>query len=149
MITDKLSNAHLYENINKRIQQAFKYLKETDFSKMTTGKYAIQGDELFAIVNEYETKPAEGSYPEVHKKYIDIQYMVSGCELIGYAPFCDAQIVDDYNEENDIAFFQEETDFFKLEEGMFAIFFPDDLHMPGIIAQKAIDVKKIVMKVRV
>jgi YhcH/YjgK/YiaL family protein len=149
MIIDKLSNANLYSSLGERISRAFAYLKQTDFTKTELGKYEIDGDNIFVLVNEYKTKDASEGKLETHRKYIDVQFVAQGSELMGYAPFNSQQITDYYNEQNDITFFEGDKSFVKVDEGMFAIFFPADLHMPGIKVEESAYVKKIVIKVKV
>ena len=86
MIIDKLSNTHLYSGFGERINKAFTYLKETDFSNMEIGKHEIDGENIFALVNEYNTKDESEGKLEAHKKYIDVQFVAKGSELMGYAP---------------------------------------------------------------
>ncbi len=68
---------------------------------------------------------------------------------MGYAPIENQDVINEYNEQNDITFFEGERSFTKVEAGMFAIFFPNDLHMPGINVGDSEFVKKIVIKVKV
>jgi len=149
MIIDKLSNAHLYSGLGERINKSFAYLKETDFSKIELGKYEIDGDDIFALVNEYKTKDESEGKLEAHKKYIDVQYVAKGTELMGYAPLKNQKVIDEYNEQNDITFFSGEKTFTQVDEGMFAIFFPTDVHLPGIKVNEKSFVKKVVIKVKV
>jgi len=149
MIIDKLSNSQLYSTLGERINKVFAYLKQTDFSNMEIGKYEIDRDNIFALVNEYNTKDESEGKLEAHKKYIDVQFVAKGRELMGYAPLENQKNINEYNEQNDIIFFEGEKSFIKVEEGMFAIFFPNDLHMPGINVEKSEFVKKIVIKVKV
>ena len=149
MIIDKLSNSHLYSSLGERINIALAYLKQTDFSKTESGRYDIDGDNIFALVNEYTTKDESDGKLEAHKKYIDVQFVAKGCELMGYAPINNQKVINEYNEQNDITFFEGERSFTKVYEEMFAIFFPTDLHMPGIKVQKSEYVKKVVIKVKV
>jgi len=148
MIIDKIENAHTYKNIGERISKSFEYIKSTDLKTLPAGKYTIDGENIFALVSEYKTKSEQEGKLEAHKKYIDVQYVISGEELMGYAPFGGQRILDQYKEENDIVFFTGDKSFTKVSEGMFAIFFPEDVHMPGISTGKISDVKKLVIKVR-
>jgi YhcH/YjgK/YiaL family protein len=149
MIIDKLSNSHLYSKHGTKLLQAFDYLEKNDFSKIQPGKYEIEGDNIFAIVNEYQTKNESEGKPESHKKYIDVQYVFKGSELMGYAQTGDQEIIEIYNEKNDITFYCGECSFIKLDAGMFAIFFPGEVHLPGIkIGEKSL-VKKVVVKIKV
>ena len=149
MIIDKLTNSQLYSGLGERIDKAFAYLKETDFSNKELGKYDINGENIFALVNEYNTKDESEGKLEAHKKYIDVQFVAKGSELMGYAPLVNQKIIDEYNEQNDITFFSGEKSFTQVNEGMFAIFFPTDIHLPGIKVNEKEYVKKVVIKVKV
>lgn len=149
MIIDKLSNATLYSGLSEGIDRAFSYLHNTNFNEVPPGKYEIDGDNVFVIVSEYQTKDESEGKPESHKKYIDVQFAVKGSELIGYAPLVNQEISEPYNEENDIIFYKTKCSFLELSEGMFAIFYPDDIHLPGIKVGEKILVKKVVVKIKV
>lgn len=149
MIIDKLSNSHLYSGLGERINKAFAYLKETDFSEIESGKYEIDGDNIFALINEYNTKDQSEGKLEAHKKYIDVQFVAKGRELMGYAPLSNQKVIDEYNDQNDITFFSGEKSFTQVDEGMFAIYFPTDVHLPGIKVKETAIVKKVVIKVKV
>lgn len=148
MIIDKIQNSGQYENLHAGFAKAFDFIRKTDFSKLADGKYEIDGDNIFAMVQEYNTKDREIAKLEGHRKYIDIQYIHSGAELIGVASLKDQAIISD-DHGKDLAFYEGEASFIKIEPEMFAIFFPQDLHMPGIKVTNANQVKKIVIKVRV
>lgn len=148
MVTDTLENYRLYTGLNENIKKALEYLATTNFDDMPTGKYTVVEEEIFAIVNEFETKDKIDCEPEAHVKFIDIQYIVKGIELFGYAPLLGRVPVVDYNEENDVAFYREEMTYLKLEAGMFIIFYPTDIHQPEVRAFEPMIVKKVVMKVR-
>ena len=148
MIIDKIENAHLYKNISERINKSFEYIRTTDLKNLPAGRYPIDGENIFALVSEYKTKPEPDGKLEAHKKYIDVQYVISGEELMGYVPLGNQQILETYKEENDIVFYTGDKSFTKVSEGMFAIFFPEDVHVSGISSGKISDVKKLVIKVR-
>jgi YhcH/YjgK/YiaL family protein len=149
MIIDKIENSHLYKNISERISKSFEYIKTTDLKNLPPGKYPIDGENIFALISEYKTKSEPEGKLEAHKKYIDVQYVISGEELMGYVPVGNQQILEPYKEDNDIVFFTGDKSFTKVSAGMFAIFFPEDVHMPGIASGKSSTVKKLVIKVRI
>ncbi|MDB5246803.1 MAG: hypothetical protein JWQ40_1197 [Segetibacter sp.] len=149
MVTDTLKNAWLYEGLNNRFTTAFNYLKETDFSTVEKGKYAVDGDEIFAIVNEFETKSKTECQLEAHKKHIDIQYIISGTELFGYTPLIDQQPSIAYDEMKDVAFYEAEVSYLALKAGMFIIFYPTDLHRPEVRVNEPATVKKVVVKIKI
>lgn len=149
MIIEKLENINHYKNIGNDIRKAFDFLLNTDMANLNEGKHDIDGEDIFALVSNYNTKNREDCFPEAHKKYIDVQYVAEGEELVGYAPLNGQKIKEDYKEEKDFMLFDTEPSFIKFEKGMFAVFYPCDLHMPGIKAGCSSHVKKIVIKVRV
>lgn len=150
MVLDTINNAHRYYGLGPRFVRAFEYLASTDFHALEKGKYEIEGDELFAIVNEYDTVDPSGEQMESHKKYIDIQYIVKGAELIGH-DFLRQQIPSKaYSETEDYMLFAEKPAFFtRLDQHHFAIFFPTDLHMPNLRIDQPAAVKKVVIKLAV
>lgn len=148
MILDNIKNSALYENIHPRFIKAFEYLHHTNFTETPNGTYHIDGENIFAIVQEYYTKDKSTAKLEAHKKYIDIQFMYSGTELMG-VNLLENQIPVINDPEKDLAFYDDKASFVKLEQEMFAIFFPHDLHMPGIQILQPENVKKIVIKVKV
>lgn len=147
MIFDRIENAHLYTALGSRIAKAFEYLQTADFTRLAPGRYDIDGDNLFAMVNAYETKERDECELEGHRQYIDLQFMVEGSELIGYAPLSNQLLSVKQVSEEDCQFFQGEASFILLEEGMFALLLPADLHMPCIRASHE-RVKKVVVKIR-
>lgn len=149
MILDKLDNAHRYLCHNKLFEKAFEYLANLDDDNLEIGKIEIQGDDIFAMINKYETKDINSCLLEAHEKYIDIQYIISGTELVGYVPLEGQTPTKPYNEDKDVVFYNEEVSLFKLEEKMFAIFFPTDLHMPCIKEHAGQWVTKVVVKIKV
>lgn len=147
MILDTLQNAHLYYGLGTRFITAFEYLKQTDFEKVEKGKYEI-GEDIFAIVNEYDTVDTAGELMESHRKYIDVQYIVKGAELVGHDFLQEKTPSRAYDEAADYMLFAEQPVFFsRLDQGNFAVFFPSDLHMPNIKIDEPVAVKKVVIKI--
>ena len=148
MIVDKTDNLKLYTHLGSKFQKAFTFITDPELMLLDNGKYEIDGDNVFALVSEYKTKDELDGKLEAHRKYIDIQFMAKGTELIGYAPFNKQELITEYNEEKDIVFFNGDRSFIKMEQGMFAVLFPYELHMPGIKSSMRKDVKKVVIKVK-
>lgn len=149
MIIDSLENVKHYRNLSEKIKKAFEFLEEIDFEAIEPGRYNVEGDEIFALVSEYNTKIPSDVLPEAHERHIDIQYMVKGEEIMGYAPLEDQDVIEPYNAESDIVFYQSEWSNVKVSEGMFIVFFPTDIHAPGIMIDEQKPVKKVVVKVLV
>lgn len=147
MILDSIKNAHLYTGVSERIALGLKYLQETDLSKLEPGKYEIDGTNVYAAVSAYDTKPVEQGKFEAHKKYIDIQYIVSGEENMYYAYISEMKEATEYNETKDVLFYTGKGDPLTVKAKHFAIFFPEDVHMPNIAINEPTAVKKVVVKV--
>lgn len=149
MIADSLKNAHLYYGLSEGIKTGLEFLQNNDFSKLVPGKYEIAGSTVFALVQSYESKPIENGKWEAHKKYIDIQYVFSGIEKMGYAVVNKLKVTQEYNEAQDCHLFEGEGSFITASANSFLIFYPDDAHMPCIAKDTPIQVKKVVVKVPV
>jgi YhcH/YjgK/YiaL family protein len=150
MIIDFISNANRYKTLGERITKALNYLQTTDLITLEKGTYNIEGDNVFAIVNEYETVHVDAEQMEAHKKYIDVQYVAEGTENIGHSFLQHQTPSTAYDDEKDFMLFAEYPDFYStLTKGMFAIFYPTDLHMPGVHLHNSCTVKKIVIKIKI
>jgi YhcH/YjgK/YiaL family protein len=149
MVIDTLENCTRYETLHPRFKAAFDFLKRPGIDATPVGRLELDGALLFALTQAYETKPIQEGRLEAHKKYIDIQFVVSGEEFIGYAPLNNQAVAKPFDAEKDIAFYDGEAWFTLLRKGMFAIFFPQDAHLPGRYTEKTAQVKKIVLKIAV
>ncbi len=147
MIIDYIRNANMYTCLGERMEIALKYLQENDFSHFEPGKYMIEGNNVFALVQQYETRLMENMQWEGHRKYIDIHYVVEGVERIGYALLEDMKVIHEYSEESDGFSAEGDGIFLTMKCGMFIILTPDDIHMPGIVVDKPQLIKKVVMKI--
>ena len=113
------------------------------------GRHELDGDKVFALVQQYQTKPlAEGKW-EAHRKYIDVQYVAAGVEKIGWAPVSRLKVTELYDETKDVAFYTGKGDFVTVPAGWFVILFPEDAHMPSIAVDAPSPVTKVVVKVKV
>ena len=148
MIIDRIALYEKYHKLDSEVYKALEYLHTTDFQNIITGRHDIEEDSIFALINDYKTKPVIDGLFEAHRKYIDVQYVASGSELIGYAPLSNQVVTKSYDEEQDYALFEGSASYIRLDQGMFAIFSPDDLHMPGV-DEVSRDVRKVVVKVKV
>ena len=148
MIKDSLVNAEKYYNLSAGIKKTFLYIKENDLQSMADGKYMIDGAKLYINVNTYTTK--DSADWEVHKKYIDVQYIISGEEKIG---ICNKEICTDkisYDKDRDIEFFDGDGgDFITMKTGDFMVIFPDEIHKPGMKLNSNSRMKKAVIKLAV
>ncbi len=150
MILDTLMNTSRYEAMHPGFKGAFAFMKEAVKTLPEEGRYDIDGDKVYALVQRYETVPVEETKWEAHKKFIDIQFIIKGTEIIGWDTIENLPEGTVFNEEKDCYVFRGEnaTDL-KLEDGTFAIFWPEDLHKPKEQFEKSSDVYKIVVKIAV
>ena len=150
MVLDIIENRALYATLSPRIETALDFLGKTDFTTMEPGRYDIDGEKVFALVQEYQTIPRSEGKWECHREYIDVQYMAEGKEEIGFGVSEKMKILTDYNPEDDIAFLQGTGDFATLTAGSFGIFWPVDAHQPKIApGNKPGPVKKVVIKIKI
>lgn len=147
MIIDTLKNAGLYQALGVNIGKALDYLAATDFSAVEPGRYDLDGDNLFALVQRYDTKPHEKGVWEAHRRYIDVQYVASGIETMGYAHIDDLSETQAYSAEKDYLLLAGAGDFVTVRAGVFVVFFPQDAHMPCLTCKSASSVQKVVVKV--
>ena len=151
MILDKIENANLYKHIHSKIDVALKYIQKTNFYELENGKYDVQGTEVYAIVKEYETQEVNNntvSELEAHKQFIDLHYIIKGGELMGVTTLAGQKPVKLYDESEDYSLYKEPYDLITVNQGMFTIFFPDDLHIPEIKLNNISKVKKVIIKVK-
>lgn len=151
MLTSKLAIADKYDYLGEKFKKGYEFLRTADLKNLPLGRVEIDGDALFASVQEYTTLAADSCKFEAHNKYFDIQYVVEGEEQFGYAKRADLTEETPYNETDDIVFFVEpaESGSILLTAGDCAVVAPDDAHKPRCIAGSACKVRKIVLKVRV
>lgn len=151
MIVDHINNISRYRGMDKALIRAFDFFDLTNFENLEIGTHEIKGKDLFCIVSEEKTNEVINTSLEAHKKYIDIHYIISGSELIGFALKSNQRVLNEYDSERDYALYDGDMSLIKMNRGMFAIFYPDDLHMPGITDASSIkdNVKKLVMKIKI
>lgn len=148
MVHDHLSHASEYFNLSQGIRTALEYLARTDLSALAVGRHAVDGDSVFALVSDYETRRPADAFWEAHRRHVDVQFVVRGRERIGYANL-DRFEADPYDVERDLTVARgEASGFATVGAGEFVILFPNDVHMPGLQLDGPTPVRKVVVKVR-
>ncbi|MBP3669389.1 MAG: YhcH/YjgK/YiaL family protein [Bacteroides sp.] len=146
MVIDKIENLEKYASLNPLFAQAIEFLKSTDLNAHEIGKVKIQGDDLVVNFAQARPKTKEEAKLETHNRFIDIQIPLYGVEVMGYTPRADLPDAE-YNAEKDITFYPGLAEsYLTIKPGMFAIFFPEDGHAPGVTPD---GVKKVIVKVLV
>jgi biofilm protein TabA len=152
IIFSDLSIRQSCESTPPAVFEALEYLRKTDFSLVKDGEYPIMGKQMFAKVFSLVTLPVSQTRPELHKKYIDVQYWISGREKFGIAPYRNGGRLVSANKEQDLYFYEgiEGESFVLAQKGDFAVFYPWDAHRPGTFAEDMPeDCRKVVVKVSV
>ena len=147
MILDTLENAAKYAELKKGLSEGFGFLDRPGLADLEDGKYEIIGDRIFAIVQRGSGRALADGELEGHRKFIDIQYVISGDESMGWAPREGLVNSVDYDAERDLEFFKGEPEsIVRVPPGSFTIFLPTDAHLP-LIGEGPIH--KVVVKVAV
>ena len=137
--------------LNSRIGKAFQFLSSTDLDALKPGDtIEIDGKNVYAMVQEYETKPEDSVRLEAHDIYADLHYIVSGEELMGYVPRTGLVENTAYNAEKDILFYESPSEYERcvLNAGEAAVVTTDLAHSPKCCVSKPGMVKKIVIKIK-
>ena len=149
MIYDSLKHLEAYKGIHPGIYRGLELLRDTDFSQLDDGRHEVAGDDLFYLLQSYDSKPVNDT-PEAHKKYADIQFLISGREKIGVGALEDMTEEVEARPEGDIWFYHGPVDEVTLSGDKFAVLFPGDAHAPCIAVDGApVPCRKCVVKVRV
>jgi YhcH/YjgK/YiaL family protein len=133
------------------LQKAITLLRETDFSTLALGRHELDGEDIFFQVIDLTTKPLAETKPEVHRTYIDVQFLVRGREKIGFAVDTGRnKVSEDLLAERDLLFYEaaEHESMATMMPGNFAVFFPSDVHRPACQFDGPEAIRKVVVKVR-
>lgn len=151
MIMDKIENWNLYLLKKSNLYLGAEFILKQVNGGIKDGRYEIKGNDIYAMVQSYMTDAAENKKLESHRCYIDMQYIVSGTEVMGWLHTNGLKIMTPYSEENDVIFYHNSKYMSQLvlTEGMFAVFYPDDAHRPGCFLDKPEPARKIVVKVKI
>jgi len=147
MILDTLENAARYSGFKPGLSEGFGFLDHPGVAELEPGRYEISDDLVYAIVEKNDGRSVEDGKLEAHRKYIDIQYIISGDESMGWSPRSDLVGSEGYDENRDLEFFTDKVQsIVQVPSGSFTIFLPTDAHLPGIGKGP---IHKIIIKVAV
>ena len=148
MILDNLENLRSYFPLHHGFAKAFDFLCRADLNVLQPGKYTIDGENIFAIIVNEKGKDKEDGSLEIHRKYIDIQFVLSGTDEMGWKPkgLCSCP-QDNFDEDKDLQFFNDKPDsWIAVQPNSYAIFFPEDAHM-AMFSEEIIH--KVIIKIAV
>jgi len=147
VIFDQWSRFALYQGVNPLFSLVLEFQKKTLIEDLEIGKYEISGTDAFVTIQEYQTRPASEGFIEAHRKYLDIQVLLAGEELMGICPLAEGQ-PGSYDAGKDFLKVEGSVDFQRFKPGYFMVFHPQDGHMPGIQSGSTpVLVRKAVFKV--
>ncbi len=147
MIHDSLDHADRYTPLHPGFERAIDFLRQPELFDLEPGRYEIDGDNVFAMVVEADAVPREAARLEGHHTYIDIQYVITGGDTMGWLTAARASDPDEpYDPERDLVFYPDAPEsWITVSPGEFAVFWPEDLHAPmvgeGVIHKVVVKVK--------
>lgn len=147
MIIDEITNAHLYEALGPKIKQAFDYIQLTDLLALEVGEHELDGRSFYVIAQCRTTKAQEQGRWEAHLHHIDLHYILQGTERIGYVPLSRME-AGEYDATKDFLALSGTGQLLTLQSGDFMLLWKNEGHMPGIVVDKPVVVKKVVIKIR-
>lgn len=149
MIFDDLASSSRYESLGPRFARAFQWLRQADVASLADGRLAIDGDDVYVLVQRGLTKPLDQVKWEAHRRYADIQYVAQGREAMYCQPLARTRPGEYLGEKDFVPLETDSWTELEVRAGSFAVFFPEDAHRPGILIPGAEPVVKLVVKVRV
>lgn len=150
MIASDIVSKEKYDYLKDRLNTAFEFLKRKDLAELPAGRIDLDGSDVYAFIQHYDTMDASTLRFETHDKFIDIQYLISGKEVFEVAVREGLVPATSYDEQNDICFYKdpEESSSILLLPGDYVLAAPEDAHKPRCMSEKPCAVKKVVIKVR-
>lgn len=134
------------------IARAITWLAGQDLQSISAGRYQDNQTGWLVQVLDLQTGPQSENYPEAHRKFIDVQYLVYGEEYIGVATEkAELEIHQPYDADRDIIFYRHAPNetLLLMKPGNFAVFFPQDLHRPNCAINDPLPIRKVVIKIPV
>lgn len=149
MITNKLNYLKNLKGTNHLLDQAIKFIEITNLYELSEGKHEINSN-VFAVKSSYFTKLEKDTLIEAHREYIDLQIILDGEEIIYGGDIEEYEESISYDEQKDAAFYKGKASWeIKCEKNTFAIFYPYDVHQPGVLINSSQKVTKVVFKIHV
>jgi biofilm protein TabA len=152
MIVSDLEHIERQALMTASLRKAFEFLRSPGLPGLPDGRVELDGSRVFALVQRYETAMTDAPKFEAHRKYIDIQYIVTGEEVLGWAPSEHMTITETYEADKDFCFGTVPPGKWTpvyLPAGRLVVLWPDDGHAPKLAAGTPSAVMKIVVKVAV
>lgn len=148
MVHDHIKHASEYFNLSPGIRAALEFLATANLDALAPGRHDVQGDAVFALVSDYDTRTPADAFWEAHRRHVDVQFVHRGTEQIAYGDLSMFEAAP-YDEARDLVVATGESERrVQVDAGEFVVLFPHDVHMPGLTGRQASAVRKVVVKVR-
>jgi len=151
MLVTDLEHINQQIAMTSRMQKTLDYLRGGDWRGLPDGKVQIDGDAVYALIQTYETiATPETPRLEAHRRYIDVQFVADGKEVMGWALTDRLTEIEPYDAAKDVWFGRialDDLTLIHLSAEQLAIFYPTDAHLPKRTSRQVVTVKKIVVKV--
>lgn len=150
MIRAMLEHAERYYVLGEGVRKALEYIRGNDLVALAPGRYPIDGDRVFALIQEPTTLPSNQAPFENHRKHADLQVTLRGTEHVGYCPVENLTPKGDYNAETDVQLYDGTAEvMMRCATGKsFALFYPEDGHQPYVTPGASESIKKVVIRIR-
>jgi biofilm protein TabA len=145
MIMDSIARGAAYAALHPRFAKAFAFLRDTDLAALPDGRIELDGDRLYVLMMTVDGRGRDKAKLEAHRRYVDIQAVISGEDLMGWSPLAACRQAQPFDEKGDGGLFDDvPVSWVAVPQGSFALFFPEDAHAPVAGTGK---VRKAVVKV--
>jgi biofilm protein TabA len=132
------------------IVRAIEALQKLDLAKLEPGRYELEGDKLFYLIQDLAPRSMDEGRPEVHHSYADVQIPCSAKERYGFSlPQANLIATEDRLESSDIAFYPTPANefFMDITPGSYVVFLPKEIHRPCIVIDDKAPIRKAVVKI--
>ena len=148
--TDKLEFAKQYHGNKAAWDKAFAFISDHNLDSLKTGKYIIDGNNVFADVTDNPSSKLKDAKWHSHRQYCDIIYVIKGKEKTGIAPTKEAPVIIPFNDKGDSQFYNQEMkgSYYVSNPDTFFILLPSDVHRPFIRVEGCNYVKRIRIKIK-
>ena len=146
MIVCPWKDLNRYADVIPGLEEAVKFVNSLENFEPAT--YPLSGRNK-VLVQSLTTKPFETSLLEAHRQFLDIQYIIKGKEVVGWAPLETLTLDGEFNTAKDKGMYAGPVDFMTIRQGYCYVAFPEDAHMPNLHLEAPKHLKKLVLKLKV
>lgn len=143
MIICPMNALERYEAIIPGLREALEVISQIqDYTPRTI---PLSGNNRI-LIQEVTSKSVEGRACEAHRKFLDVQCIVDGQEVMGWAPVSTLTPTQEFNEETDCGMYTGKLDYVRIDAGYCYVVFPEDAHLPNSHIDTPCTYRKMVIK---